>query len=333
MSAHIHSWIDGHLAVRQRAYQSRGSVELNPGTPGSARWPRTTGADVVAIAAMLDSAVHRNATPGVLRRWRATLADLQRDALPSPHDTYVGNATFWASFESAAIFLDDIAVMPPAPELWDALLAELSAPRNAAPSDGAATYDELYSAQRKLLTEKRGADTLAQPPGFLGGPLSIPRATNSDVLQLATYWATELAKQKHLFGYDGVVARWTTILADVDAIAKPGKPADVYAKNNEFWRELQEVAVQIAVSAEAPSPWSLAVESVKTSLVQLPEHMEHAASQGADFLAEAAHAVGAVVNEAGKGLLSGLGTPILIGAGLIGVFLLARRDRDPHEEG
>ena len=53
MSAHIQSWIDGHLAVRERAYQVRGAIELT----GGARWPRTTGADVVAIAAVFDGAV------------------------------------------------------------------------------------------------------------------------------------------------------------------------------------------------------------------------------------------------------------------------------------
>ena len=36
-------------------------------------------------------------------------------------------------------------------------------------------------------------------------------------------------------------------------------------------------------------------------------------------------------NEAGKGLFSGFGTPLLIGAGLIGLFLIARsRDESPE---
>ena len=43
-----------------------------------------------------------------------------------------------------------------------------------------------------------------------------------------------------------------------------------------------------------------------------------------------AHAVGKVANDAGKGLFAGFGTPLLIGAGLIGLFLITR-SRD-HEE-
>ena len=338
MSAHIHSWIDGHLAVRHRAYEVRGFVELSP---SSARWPRTTGADVIMVAALLDPALRANGTLGILRRWGATLADLERGALTAPRAIYGENRAFWASFESAAIFLDDVAVMPPLPEVWDAVLAELSAPRNTGPaSDGPiahfdhiATYDDLFTAQLALLKTKRGFDTFDQPAGFSGGPRPIPRTTNSDVLQLATYWTTELTKVKQVFGHNGVVARWTPVLADVDKLAKLGKPDDVYAKNNELWRELQEVAIQIAVSDEAPSTWAMVVDSAKTSVTHLPENLGAAASTGADLLADAAHAVGKVVNEAGKGLLSGLGTPILIGAGLIGVVLLARRDHDKSAEG
>ena len=335
MSQHIHSWLDGHLVVRDRAYQTRGFVQLESG----ARWPRTTGADVVAIAALVDAAAKRYGTPGVLRRWHATLADLQRNALRSPADIYLENQTLWASLESTAIYLDDVAAAPPSPVLWDALLDELSARRNVGPTtdgpiahfDNIKTYDELFNAQLTFLREKRGADTLEQPAGFSGGSRPTPRTTNADVLQLATYWSNELAKVKHVMGHDGVVARWTPVLADVDKIAKPGKPDAAYAKNNEFWRELQEVAVQIAVSDEAPSRWDMVVGSIAESVKHLPATLTTVASKGAELLEGAAHAVGKVANEAGKGLFAGLGAPVLIGAGLIGLFLVSR-NRAHHEE-
>jgi hypothetical protein len=75
MSAEIHSWIDGHLAVRKRAYETRGATELFTGL----RWPRTTGADVMSIAALFDDAVEMFGTPGIRLRWRAARADLQRE--------------------------------------------------------------------------------------------------------------------------------------------------------------------------------------------------------------------------------------------------------------
>ena len=335
MSSHIHTWTDGHLAVRERAYEVRGFVEINSETHAAARWPRTTGADVIAIAAVLDPAVRANGTPGLLRRWRATLADLQREALPAARDTYSENRTFWSTFESVAIFLDDVAVSPPSPAIWDALIehvGEVAELRNIGPSqdgpiahfDNIKTYDDLYNAQLKFLKQKRGTDPREQPAGFSGGNRDIPRTTNGDVLQLATYWSSALADVKHVFGHDGVVARWQPVMADVDKLAKPGTPDAVYAKNNEFWRELQEVAIQVAVSDEAPSKWDMVVDSVKDSVKHLPETLTGAASKGADLVASAAHAVGKVANEAGKGLFAGFGTPILIGAGLLGVFLISR---------
>src|SRR5438445_12048259 len=110
MTAHIYNWSDGYVAVRHRAFETRGFLELDTG----ARWPRTTGEDVVAIAAIFDPSVRRHATPGVMRRWRATLADLEREAMAAPRATYTENRRFWSSLEAAAVFLDDVAVSSPA---------------------------------------------------------------------------------------------------------------------------------------------------------------------------------------------------------------------------
>jgi hypothetical protein len=336
MSAHIHSWIDGHLAVRQRAYETRGAIQLDSG----ARWPRTTGADVVAIAAVFDDAVHLHGTPGIRLRWRATLADLEREALRAPRDTYVENRTFWATLEAVAIFLDDVAVSPPSPPVWDTLLDEIGADlRNVGPTedgpiahfDGIKTFDDLWNAQRTYLADKRGSDKLPPPAGMGGTDMIVPRSTNQDVLQLATYWSDQLAKAKQVMGYKTAVDKWKTAIADVDQLAKPGKPGDVYPKNNEFWRLSFEVAVQIAIGDESPSKWDLVVESVKDSVTHLPQNVEAGLSKGVQLVEDAAHTVGKIVGETGKGLLSGLGAPVLIGAGLIGLFLVTRGG-DKHEQ-
>ena len=86
MSSHIHSWIDGYLALRDRAYETRGFVELDDSVrragrarpaPTSSRSPRCS----IRRCA-------RTARPASLRRWRATLDDLERDALTAPRETY-----------------------------------------------------------------------------------------------------------------------------------------------------------------------------------------------------------------------------------------------------
>jgi hypothetical protein len=125
MSANIHSWIEGHLAIRQRAYDTRGATELYTGL----RWPRTTAVDVLSIAALFDDAVEKNGSLELRRRWRATRADLERAALTAPNETYLENRTFWRTLETAAVLLDDLVVGSPPPAVSDTLLFELGADR------------------------------------------------------------------------------------------------------------------------------------------------------------------------------------------------------------
>lgn len=194
------------------------------------------------------------------------------------------------------------------------------------------TYDDLWRAQRDFLAQKRGFDQPDPPPGMGLRGLKIPRTTNADVLQLAAYWGNELAKAKQVMGYQGAVEKWRAVMVDIDRYAKTGKPDDVYPKNNELWHVLSDVSIQIAIGDEAPSKFDMAVDSLKYSVTHLPETLSHAASKGVDLVASAAHAAGHVVNEAGKGLFGGLGTPLLIGGGLLGVYLLTRsRDRRGDE--
>src|SRR5258706_6707476 len=219
MTAHIHSWTDGYLAVRDRAFAVRGLIELDSG----ARWPRTTGGDVIAIAALFDPAVRENGALGVVARWRSLLADLERDALRSTHETYPENRTFWSTVETSAIFLDDLAVIPPAPSLWDALLSHLGSPRNVGPKgdgpfkhfDNAPTYSDLYIEQFKYLRELRGFDTKSPESGMGGVEKPIPRTTNGDVVLLADYWGKQLADVKDVFGHESVEKAWKEAVADI----------------------------------------------------------------------------------------------------------------------
>ena len=52
----------------------------------------------------------------------------------------------------------------------------------------------------------------------------------------------------------------------------------------------------------------------------------------ADAAGSAANSVGKIANEAGKGLLAGFGTPLLIGASLVGLLLIARNRHNDHTE-
>lgn len=334
----ISTWLEGYLALRHRAFSDRGAIELDDGT----RWPRTTGEQVAAIAATFTPAVRANATQRIVRRWRATLACIERDGLAELHDTYAHNRGFWATLEEVAVHLDEFSVRPPGIRTWNALFSLIvttddRTPRNGPNGEGPFkhfdnihTYDELYNAHYKYLLELRGWDEMDPPPyaetsyGALGIAKKIPRTTNTDVLALAGYWGKQLDDAKEIFGHAGIEQRWSRLMADVGKYAMSGNPTATYPENNRFWRCLKDTAIHVAVADDAPGKWGMAMDSIKDSVLHLPDTIKAVGSKGVDALADTAQAAGRVVNSAGKGLFSGAGAPILLGAGVVGAVLLLR---------
>ena len=283
----------------------------------------------MTIAALFDTPVREIATPGLLRRWRGALDEIKHEALTAPMTTYGENRSFWATLEVAAIALDDMGEPTPTMTSWQRLLHEVGPhaleARNAAPSEAPfgpfpdAHPEDVYLAEYKLLRDQRGADTLKPPSGFAGVEKPIPRTTNADVLALASYWGAQLGAAKRIMGTDATTTLWQTAMFDVDKLAKTGKPTDVYAKNNEFWRTLSNIAVHVGAAATAPSSWDVAKETA----THLPDTLERAAGKAAEVIADAGH----VVKE---GVLAALKKPLYIGAGLVGLYLLTR---NRHTEG
>ena len=333
MTLSFRTWTEGLDALRARAEEVRGLTEKD-----GAAWPNTTNGDVIIIAAVIDPSLQaRFRSTDLGQRWEAVRCDVFSASIAPHKGAYAKNREFWQTVADVCEYLDEV----PVPDLWGVLADHLGGAelRNAGPApDGAIarfdnlkTYDDMWNAQRKFLADKRGSDKLPAPTGMGGPEMIIPRTTNADVLQIATYWTTQLANAKQVMGYKAAVDQWHAAIADVDQLAKTGKPDDVYPKNNAFWRTSFEVAVQVAIGAESPSAWELVVESVKDSAAHLPETLENAASEAVHVIAEAGHGLGKVVNETAKGLFSGLGTPLLIGGGLLGLYLVTR-SREPSAE-
>ena len=346
MSIHITTWLRAYLALLSTAMESRGFVEVHAGED-ALRWPRTTGADVISIAALIDPLIQAQpfgfGGQGLVRRWRACVAELERQALVLPHSVYAENRAFWTVLPALCVYLHAEAAPLPAQMFWTALLAQLAEPtalRNVGPKgdgpfkhfDNVKTYDDLYNAQFKFLRDLRGFDDRDPEPGMAGANgKRIPRTTNGDVVALADYWSTQLSDVKQVFGAAGVEKRWKEALVDVDAIARKGDPNALYPKNTGFWRALLKTAIHVAVADEAPSNAEMMLESLGASVTHLPETLKAGAKAVAGEVAQlaggAANAIGKVANEAGKGLFSGFGTPLLIGAGALGLFLLSRSNR------
>ena len=353
----IHSWNDAYVVLKHRAEEVRGFIELTPGTPERERWPRTTGADVVAIASLVDQHVRRmrssHGVQGVYRRWRACLGDIERYALAMPGDTFPENRVFWRCLAALFIHLASIQAPLPDPQTWAVLLGELGealAIRNVGPKGrqpikqfDVKTFSDLYNEQYKFLRDTRGYDELEPEPyvedsyGRSGIKHKIPRTTNADVIMLADYWTKQLDDVKEITGHAGTVRRWNAALADVRQHAIYGSTTAVYPKNNAFWRELSHTAIHVSVADEARSKWDLAVDSLKDSIKKLPDRLATGAgtiaSGAAAVAGDIAHGAGSIVNRAGQGMFSGFGVPLLVGGGLLGVFLIARsRRRDKEEE-
>jgi hypothetical protein len=252
------------------------------------QWPRTRCADVIGIAAIID-AVLRSAPlvsggHGVQRRWHRCASQLSDVALGDPTLEYHHNRAFWSALASIVAYL--ASVDAPVPHsMWSALLGELAlpmpAPRNTAVVDerlhlAAFSYDELWQAQKEALARLRGSDIRDPGPTTRGGRMKVPRTTNADVLQLATYWTHALAQIElkrremgphgpealHQAGIDGEIRRWREALRDVDHYATTGEPAATYPKNEAFWRATSSVSITAAVIDDAPSPFEMLTDTV-----------------------------------------------------------------------
>jgi hypothetical protein len=171
--------------------------------------------------------------------------------------------------------------------------------------------------------------------------MKIPRATTADVRLLTSYWSNVLANAKHVQGSDGVAEKWRAVAGDVERLAAADKPNGPYAKNNELFRELPNVSSKVTEADEKPSEGELFLESLKHSVLNLPENLGKAVDYVAGHVSSAAkatgQAVGGVLNQAAKGAFSGLGLPIALGGvGVLALFLLTRRgdhaEQPKHED-
>jgi hypothetical protein len=340
----ITSWSDAYVALKRHLEDARGFVESQ-----GARFPRATGDDVLLVAAILDRPLRAaplvHGSTHVLARWRQCLDDVARYAIADPAETYVEGATFWPCALDVCVHLDAAEVEPPEPAVWSGLLVELGATRarNAgaiergplASIDDAATYDEMYIAQYRYLRDKRGSDVMDQPTAPVaghalgGGRFAVPRTTNSDVLQLAAYWTHVFADARGVLDdHDAVTAQWKAVVVDVDRLAKGADPSARYPQNNVLWRVMDDVATEVSTAARAPTRWDLFVGALEHSIRDLPENLAKEArwlgEHAKDLVVRAADAAGSAASSALRPLVGSLTTPLLVGGGVLGIWLLAR---------
>lgn len=340
----ILTWDDVYYQLWTQAAQSRGTGADAAGADRYStvrEWPRTTGADAIAIASVVDPILGaqplRPGGYGIAQLWQTAVIELDGIAFARPGTEYVHNRALWSTLLAVASYLDTVDAPLPPEDAWEALIGTLWAPVDHRNASGPTTRvitegtaEKMWDAQQAEMIQARGFD-LREPTGaMLGRAMKVPRTTNADIVRLADYWAKQLSgfvtkvligTVTNSMGLEGQSRRWSTILEDVESLARKGKPDDVYPKNHEFWRETLGLATNLGVWHEVPSPFELAVESTKQAVSDLPGRI-------ADAAGTVAHAIGNIAHEAGSGLLSGLGKPLLIGGGvLIAAIWLLRSHR------
>ena len=271
----IRSWSDGYRALRKQAEAHRGVILLNPDFADTASWPRTTGLDVLAISAVFDGAVRAQVSPAAGQRWfQAWFVEtdlLAREPQETLTDTYASNRSFWSTLAGVATLLDHLQAALPEPEAWNAALRQLAAERDArrngpplaedvtAEFPRVGSWDEMADLQLRFFRALRGEE-------LADGPLlvRIPRTTNADVLQLATYWTEQLARSASCAAirYRHVYTHWGAALVDVSRHAQGASPHAIFPCNREFWHALYILATQAEASVEPLSPWTIHVQAI-----------------------------------------------------------------------
>jgi hypothetical protein len=285
------------MAQRQLEFFCRLRGEL-PGNPFVPSIPATGNADVLSLAdywtdqlarigARASDTYHRM----VYSCWREVMHRVQRHARHAPaNETYIHNSELWTALMLLAT-QSDACNASPAP--WAFRVPSCAPPhghhhhhhpRNAAAVDtgatldfpAAKTWDEAAQMQRDAFGKLRGEDAIT---GRLIG--RVPRTTVTDVRQLAAFWSAGLAKVgEHSFAdisYRHVIDRWKAAVAEVDRLPLTTDPTSVYAHNVDFWEALMTIAIQVAVTAEAPTRWQLVKEATKQAIVDLPSTLKTAA--------------------------------------------------------
>jgi hypothetical protein len=278
------------MALRQLEFfhALRGETTAGSCMPST---PATRNDDVVALAIYWTDQLARigeRATDTYHRLvyscWRDVMEQVERYGRHGhPHAIYPLNPEFWAALLLLTTQSDACNAVPTPWTFRGPVSAQ--PPRNAPIVDStptlvfppARTWDEAAKLQRDTLAELRGEDAIT---GRLIG--RVPRTTIADVRQLAAHWQNSLAKigQRHWADISSrhVLERWRAAVAEVDRIPHDVDPGSVYAHNVDFWEALMTIAIQIAVTAEAPTRWELAKEATRRAVLDLPTTLKTAAS-------------------------------------------------------
>jgi len=345
------NWNDVYHELWLQAAQSRGTITSVGELPGATRystlpeWPRTTGADAIAIASLVDPIL--SATPlrpggyGITRLWQTAVCEIEAIAFPNPAAEYVHNRALWSTLLAVAAHLSTLGAPVPDDGAWDTLLAELWSPaiayRNASGPAmrtlAAPTYPSMWTTLRAELAQARGYDLRDDE---LGGWIQVPRTTNTDVIRLAAYWSRALLQLqvKVMTGvvpspedFEDLQLQWQAATDDVDQVARHDKPEEVYPDNLALWRASHALAAALGVLEDGPPPYEIAMPTPSRPPPPAPSPPK--ATDLSSRLNEAAdgamNAFAHFVHDASNRVVASVGRPLLAAGATVAALILILR--------
>jgi hypothetical protein len=359
------TWNDMYLELWTEAARSRGTITNIGELPDAPRvstigeWPRTTGADVIAIASLIDPVLSE--TPlrlggyGLTRLWQTQVIEIEGAAFPNPTAEYAHNRAFWSTLLAVAVHLTTMEAPTPVDEAWEMLIGALWTPaieqRNAAGATArtlaSGTFAGMWEVLRAEHVRARGREVRADDN--LGTPIDVPRTTNGDVRRLENYWNRSLIQLQvrvmtgevpSADDFEAVQLEWQAVTERTAQHAVDGQPNDASPSNVEFWRASRALASILDRLQEHPPPYIVLDDeaSVPAPSSQSQPKAPTAASTPKDLssrlneLAETAvTAVAHAVNHAGNRLVATVGRPLLFTGAMLAALLIVLKATTPCE--
>lgn len=360
------SWNDIYTDLWTQAAESRGTVTCTGELPGTTRysslaeWPRTTGADVIAIASLVDPIL--NETPlrpggyGITRLWQTAVIELESLAFPNPATEYAHNRAFWSTLLAVAAHLSAMGTPVAPEEAWETVVTALWSPANEQRNAGGLTtrtmtaksFTGMWSALQGELAALRGFDL--RDDG-LGRIIEVPRTTHADVLQLERYW-TRLLVQLQLRvltgavpetdGFEDVQVAWQELSQRIEVDALGGESTRVHPENAAFWMVSRALATVLDRLEQHPPPYAIVDKSTQTAGQSPSQTPPGERSYAGDLSGRierlvdgALSAVSEVVHDAGNRVVATIGRPLLITGATVAtlLFILRATTPSPQREG
>ncbi len=188
---------------------------------------------------------------------------------------------------------------------------------------------DLWQATRRFFGERR-------PVKVGRRNFRYPETTNGEVRQLGDVWAKVHRKlwRDDLSRADQSLSRWKAARSAITIAATGAAPDATFARNEEFWLDWTKwQAIYLSAVREMPSKWDLVADAALATAKDLPGDLAATLASGAavaaDATAQAGYAAGRIVAAPARGVFSGLfgnlGTPLLVGAVVVGGIVLVPR--------